>query len=47
MLWWGLLPKRRRNWEGLAAPMGSSLRGHVIFLTEGKAVKFEDKNGLF
>lgn len=47
VLWWGSLPKWRRNWEGLAAQMGSSIRGYVIFLTEGKAVKFEDRNGLF
>lgn len=36
VLWWGtlgLLPKWRKNWEGLAAQVGISIRGHVIFLT--------------
>lgn len=50
VLWWGtlgLLPKWRKNWEGLAAQVGISIRGHVISLTQGKAMKFEDKNGLF
>ena len=50
VLWRGmldLLPKWRGNWEGLAAQKGISVRGHIIFLTEGRAKKFEAKNGLF
>lgn len=49
MLWRGildLLPKWKGNWEGLAAQKGISIRGHIIFLTEGTAKKFEAKNGV-
>lgn len=42
----GLLPKRRGNWEGLAARKGISIRGHVVCLTEGRAETFEAKNGV-
>lgn len=50
VLWEGILDlllKWRGNWEGLAAQKGISIRGHIIFLAEGRAKKFEDKNGLF
>lgn len=50
VLWQGildLLPKWRRNWEGLAAQKGISIRGHIIFLMERRAKKFEAENGLF